>query len=1067
MIVKAAKTLVIILVALAFGQHVLAQNAVPVRYFYDDTGRLISIADQSGNIATYNYDAVGNLLSITRTTAPANNGLAIFALSPQQGPVGISVTIRGQGFGVTVSANNVQFNGTPATVIAAAPDSLTVKVPTNATSGPVSVTTNGTTAFSATNFTVVPVTLISISVSPASATTVPGAVQQFTATGAFNDGTTKDVTASVIWNSSNAGVATMSNAAGTQGLATGAGDGLSQITARASGIIANATLTIKSLSGISITPSSISLPLGGKQQFTAIALFSDGTSSNVTSLASWNSSNSNVSTISNAAGTQGLASTLANGTTNITASFGATTSSASLSAISLNSIAVTPANQSLAKGVAQQYMAIGTFTDGSTTNLTNTVTWSSSNSSVALISNITGSRGLARTLGVGTTTITATSGNISGSTILGVAIPVPVSIAITPVSPIIVVGSTQQFQAVLTFTDGSTQVTSTASWISSALNVATVSGQGLASGLAAGETTITATSDNLSNSTTLVVASSIVTGTVTFSDGTPVPFPDVFVTQTDSQGNMQTFFTFSADQNGNYTVLDVGLGSFNVIAQDSQSGLNASTTGSLASTSAPAVVNVQLPAGGTVSGTFRDSAGNPIPNANVQVFSAGAVLAANLESPFSIFFRHINTNTDSQGHYALNRVAAGEVVAIASPPLANGTLALDSSNSAYVAATAGNLSNGQSLTLDVALPPTSTITGTVFAADGTTPVPNANIFAVENTGVAGGFADFFANFTAGNSFLSFADASGNFRIDSIPMGTVSVLAADSAFDVISGRATGTLSTSGPLILNPVIGNAVFINDDYNLTDSNGFVYSILCNGEVASNFQNSSSVPFRFASDILVNENDLFDSYFCGNGAYGTLDQNGRQLTLGPRPGGVSHLLLRVQRKIFVPTTGGFIRYVDSFTNPLDVPISTNVDVTSGLNFPAPDTVLADPQTNGNTLVVLQNSIQPLSPILGFVFSGKNPLVPANPFINLSSGFFSSFVDYQWNQGPAVPEFQGSVTIPPHQTISFMHFVIQWNSQDPAGAIAQAQALVNMTDPNEFVGLTTQEKSQVVNFNVP
>jgi len=51
--------------------------------------------------------------------------------------------------------------------------------------------------------------------------------------------------------------------------------------------------------------------------------------------------------------------------------------------------------------------------------------------------------------------------------------------------------------------------------------------------------------------------------------------------------------------------------------------------------------------------------------------------------------------------------------------------------------------------------------------------------------------------------------------------------------------------------------------------------------------------------------------------------------------------------------------------------------------------------------------------------------------------------------------------------MSFMHFVIQWNNQDPAGAIARAQALVNLTDPNELVGLSAQEKSQVVNFNVP
>lgn len=62
-----------------------AQSGNPVQYFYDDAGRLTRVVDPSGDVATYNYDALGNLLSISRTTAPANGGLAIFNFSPQQG----------------------------------------------------------------------------------------------------------------------------------------------------------------------------------------------------------------------------------------------------------------------------------------------------------------------------------------------------------------------------------------------------------------------------------------------------------------------------------------------------------------------------------------------------------------------------------------------------------------------------------------------------------------------------------------------------------------------------------------------------------------------------------------------------------------------------------------------------------------------------------------------------------------------------------------------------------------------------------------------------------------------
>lgn len=88
-----------------------------VQYVYDALGRLTQVIDPSGNVATYNYDAVGNVLSITRsTTSPS--GLAVFGFSPAQGSVGQTVTIQGQNFSTTPSSNTAQFNGTIATTVA-------------------------------------------------------------------------------------------------------------------------------------------------------------------------------------------------------------------------------------------------------------------------------------------------------------------------------------------------------------------------------------------------------------------------------------------------------------------------------------------------------------------------------------------------------------------------------------------------------------------------------------------------------------------------------------------------------------------------------------------------------------------------------------------------------------------------------------------------------------------------------------------------------------------------------------------------------------------------------------
>ena len=41
-------------------------TAQGVTYLYDDLGRLKRVIDEHGDVATYNYDAVGNILSIER-----------------------------------------------------------------------------------------------------------------------------------------------------------------------------------------------------------------------------------------------------------------------------------------------------------------------------------------------------------------------------------------------------------------------------------------------------------------------------------------------------------------------------------------------------------------------------------------------------------------------------------------------------------------------------------------------------------------------------------------------------------------------------------------------------------------------------------------------------------------------------------------------------------------------------------------------------------------------------------------------------------------------------------------
>ena len=85
--------------------------------------------------------------------------------------------------------------------------------------------------------------------------------------------------------------------------------------------------------------------------------------------------------------------------------------------------------------------------------------------------------------------------------------PVLTSISVTPTNPLIAVGSPQQFTATGTYSDGSHQnLTNSATWTSSLPSVATINSTGLATGVAAGSTTIQAALGAVNGSTTLSVS---------------------------------------------------------------------------------------------------------------------------------------------------------------------------------------------------------------------------------------------------------------------------------------------------------------------------------------------------------------------------------------------------------------------------------------------------------------------------------------------------------------------------------------------------------------------------------
>src|SRR5207244_2508581 len=122
----------------------------------------------------------------------------------------------------------------------------------------------------------------------------------------------------------------------------------------------------------------------------------------------------------------------------------------------LVSIAVSPATPTVPLDTAQRLIAIGTFSDSSTQTL-ESVTWSSSNNAVATITDDASNLGAAYAVASGTATINACAGSLCGSTLLTVGAPALVSIAVSPENGITPPGSTVQFRATGTYSDGSRQ----------------------------------------------------------------------------------------------------------------------------------------------------------------------------------------------------------------------------------------------------------------------------------------------------------------------------------------------------------------------------------------------------------------------------------------------------------------------------------------------------------------------------------------------------------------------------------------------------------------------------------
>jgi uncharacterized protein YjdB len=341
-----------------------------------------------------------------------------------------------------------------------------------------------------------PGAVATVTVTPGAVTlTATGAVQQFTAEAHDGDGT--PVATTFAWSTSDAAVAAVDPATGE---ATAVATGAATITATASGITGDATVTV-AVGGlfVEIAPTSATIPaLNATRLFTATARDADGTVIEDAVFA-WATGNPAIATVDDA----GLATALAEGATTVSAEAGVVTGTADLQVTVVTTVEVSPTTATLtALGATQAFSAVARDANGDPVSSVAFV-WTSSNTAAA---SVDPASGVATAMANGTTTITATAGAASGSASLTVAQTIT-SLEVTPASATLTaLGTTQQFTAVARDGNGN-PVATAVEWSTSDDEVATVDpATGLATAVATGEVTITAQAGGLSATAQLLVA---------------------------------------------------------------------------------------------------------------------------------------------------------------------------------------------------------------------------------------------------------------------------------------------------------------------------------------------------------------------------------------------------------------------------------------------------------------------------------------------------------------------------------------------------------------------------------
>jgi uncharacterized protein YjdB len=318
--------------------------------------------------------------------------------------------------------------------------------------------------------------LTALTVTPSSASLIPGDITTLQVNATYANGKQVKISKGIIWDTSDATVATVAN-----GKITALAAGSTDIKATYGESTATTTITVAAIDTLTITPSKANLIPGDNATLQLNATYVGGKQVKISKGITWETSDSTIATVTN-----GKVTALAAGSTDIKATYGESTAMTTMSVAAIDTLTITPSNANLIPGDTATLQVNATYVGGKQVKISKGITWDTSGATVATVTN-----GKVTALAAGSADIKATYGESTATTTMTVA--AIDTLTITPSNANLIPGDTSILQVNATYVGGKkVKISKGITWEASDATIATVT-NGKVTALAAGSTDITAT----------------------------------------------------------------------------------------------------------------------------------------------------------------------------------------------------------------------------------------------------------------------------------------------------------------------------------------------------------------------------------------------------------------------------------------------------------------------------------------------------------------------------------------------------------------------------------------------